>query len=135
VANALRLLKLPENVQEALEEGKLTSGHARALLSVNDAGKQKKLFAEIIARGLSVRESEKRAAEHNAGSEKKKTANPETSRKKDGDLLVMENEFIEALGTKVAIQGDFNRGVLRIDYYSMEDLERLYQIIAGRGTP
>jgi ParB family chromosome partitioning protein len=129
VANALRLLKLPEGVQEALEEGKLTPGHARALLSVNDAGKQKKLFAEIITRGLSVRESEKRAGEHNAGTEKKKTAKAGDSRKRDGDLLVMEDEFIEALGTKVSIQGDFNRGTLRIDYYSMEDLERLYQII------
>jgi ParB family chromosome partitioning protein len=129
VANALRLLKLPDNVQKALEEGKLTPGHARALLSVNDTGERKKLFAEIISGGLSVRESEKRAGEYNAGPKKEKPAKPGAPRKRDGDLQAMEEEFIEALGTKVSIQGDFNRGTLRIDYYSMEDLERLYEII------
>jgi ParB family chromosome partitioning protein len=128
VANALRLLKLPDSVQKTLEEGKLTPGHARAILSVNGEGGQKKLFAEIITKGLSVRESEKRAGAYNAGPEKKKPA-PPAVQKRDGDLKAMEEKFIEALGTKVSVQGDFSRGVLRIEYYSMEDLERLYQII------
>jgi ParB family chromosome partitioning protein len=127
VANALRLLKLPDHIQTALEEEKLTPGHARAILSVADTGAQKKLFTEIITRGLSVRESEKRAGAYNAAPPKAPPSAP--PRKKDGDLQAMENDFIEALGTKVVIQGDFNRGTLRIDYYSMEDLERLYQII------
>jgi ParB family chromosome partitioning protein len=128
VANALRLLKLPGSVQTALEEGKLTPGHARAILSVNDTGEQKKLFAEITAGGLSVRESEKRAGEYNAGPKKEGPAKS-APRKRDGDLEAMEEKFIKALGTKVAIQGDFTRGTLRIDYYSMDDLERLYEII------
>jgi ParB family chromosome partitioning protein len=129
VANALRLLKLPDSVQTALEEGKLTPGHARAILSVNTTGEQKKLFAEIIAGGLSVRESEKRAGEYNAGPKKEDPAKAAAPRKRDGDLEAMEEKFIKALGTKVAIQGDFKRGTLRIDYYSMGDLERLYDII------
>jgi ParB family chromosome partitioning protein len=132
VANALRLLKLPPAAQEAIEQDTLSPGHGRAILSVNGTEAQKKLLAEITAGGLSVRESEKRAAELNAGAEKKPLPSPPKPRPKDGNLKVMEDEFIEALGTKVVIQGDLTRGALRIEYYSMDDLERLYQLIAGK---
>jgi ParB family chromosome partitioning protein len=131
VANALRLLKLSAAAQEAIEQDKLSPGHGRAILSVNDTGAQKKLFDEIMDGGLSVRESEKRAAELNAGSKTKKPTPPKT-RPRDGNLKVMEDEFIEALGTKVSIQGDLNRGALRIEYYSMEDLDRIYRLITGK---
>jgi ParB family chromosome partitioning protein len=132
VANALRLLKLPAAAQEAIEEDKLSPGHGRAILSVNNAEAQKKLFAEISSGNLSVRESEKRAAELNAGAEKKTHPGPPKPRPRDGNLKAMEDEFIEALGTKVVIQGDLKRGALRVEYYSMEDLDRLYRLIAGK---
>jgi ParB family chromosome partitioning protein len=131
VANALRLLKLPADMQKSLESGPLTPGHARALLSVNDARAREKLFKEIIAAGLSVREAEKRAGEANASpAEAGKTAVTEKPpAKRPPEITDMEQRFITKLGTKVVIEGDLEKGRVRIDYYSMEDLERLYEIL------
>jgi ParB family chromosome partitioning protein len=130
VANALRLLKLPADMQKSLESGPLTPGHARALLSVNDARAREKLFKEIVTAGLSVREAEKRAGEANAVSEEgKPTEKEKTPAKRPPEIADMEQRFITKLGTKVAIEGDLQKGRIRIDYYSMEDLERLYEIL------
>jgi ParB family chromosome partitioning protein len=132
VANALRLLKLPADMQKSLESGGITSGHARALLSVNDAKAREKLFKEIITAGLSVRETEKHANEVNAISEDSKpTEKQKPPAKRPPEIADMEQRFITKLGTKVAIEGDLQKGKIRIDYYSMEDLERLYEILGG----
>jgi ParB family chromosome partitioning protein len=124
VANALRLLKLPPAMQESLACGELTSGHARALLSVGDPRGQAALFQRIIASGLSVREAERLAA---AGSREKPPAKPLAAR--DPALTDLEARCIEYLGTKVSIDGDLQRGVIRIEYYSMEDLDRLHGLL------
>jgi ParB family chromosome partitioning protein len=129
VANALRLLKLPLVVQESLARGELSSGHARALLSVVNPIYQARLFHQIISSSISVREAEKRAAGCNQ-------ENQENSRKplkpvlaRDPELTAMEEQFIESLGTKVSIEGDLRQGSIRIEYYSMEDLDRLYELL------
>lgn len=135
VANALRLLKLPEDMQNALAAQQLTSGHARAILSVVNPADQRVLFGKIIAESISVREAEKFAQELNGGiraSEKPKDT--EKVHEKAPELLAMEQRFIDALGTKVSITGGLKRGSIRIDYYSMEDLDRLYSILAGRDS-
>jgi ParB family chromosome partitioning protein len=124
VANALRLLKLPPPMREALETGKMSSGHARAILSVPAAADQEALFQRIIRDGISVREAEKAAA----GSAKKPGTKPKPAPRVP-ELAAMEQRFIKALGTKVSIDGDLTRGCLRIDYYSMDDLDRLYEIL------
>jgi len=132
VANALRLLKLPVEIQKSIEKGSLSSGHARALLSVNDVKAREKLYREILAEDVSVREAEKRASALNASGSKKKT--PEKSAKKQyrpAEIDEMEEKFISKLNTKVIIEGDQNKGRIHIEYYSMDDLERLYEIFSG----
>ncbi|GHV63163.1 chromosome partitioning protein ParB [Spirochaetia bacterium] len=134
VANALRLLRLPPDVQKSLEKGELSSGHARAILSVTAPNGQALLYREILAAGLSVREAEKRAAALNNGEGTgagKTRAKP--PHKREAELAAMEQKFIDTLGTKVLINGDLQRGSIQIDYYSMEDLDRLYGILGGKG--
>jgi len=126
VANALRLLKLPLEMQESITKGELTPGHARAVLSVPAARAQEALFREILKKGLSVREAEKRAAA--LGSQGKKVKKL-AAKNRAPELNAMEEKFITRFGTKVVIKGDLNKGTVEIDYYSMEDLERLYEII------
>jgi len=130
VANALRLLKLPVEIQKSIEEGKVSSGHARALLSVTDAKARDKLFMELLSGDISVRETEKKASALNSEKSKEnKTEKKEKNRPPEVD--VMEEKFIGKLGTKVVIDGDINKGRIIIDYYSMEDLDRLYEILNG----
>jgi ParB family chromosome partitioning protein len=135
VANALRLLKLPADMQKSLESGRLSPGHARALLAVTDKNLREKLFREITGKDLTVREAEKRAAALNAISPAGEEAAPETTAphalKRAPELDAMEEKFIDKLGTKVVIEGDLNKGRIHVDYYSMEDLERLYEILGG----
>jgi len=125
VANALRLLKLPAEIQESIRKGELSAGHARALLAVPDARARDVLFREITQKGISVREAEKRAGEQN---KKPKKA---VKKGRDPELYAMEEKFITRLGTKVVIKGDLKKGSIEITYYSMEDLERLYEILGG----
>jgi ParB family chromosome partitioning protein len=131
VTNALRLLKLPPLMQKNLEIGQLSPGHARALLSVSDPTCQEKLFQKILVSGISVREAEKFAAACNRGSEEasKDPAKTKSFSKRPPELSAIEEKFIEILGTKVIIDGDLNRGSIRIDYYSMNDLDRIYEIL------
>jgi len=130
VANALRLLKLPIEIQKSIEEGKVSSGHARALLSVTDAKARDKLYMELLAGEMSVRETEKKASAIN--SENAKGDKPaKKGKERPAEVDAMEEKFIEKLGTKVVIDGDQNKGRILIDYFSMEDLERLYEIFGG----
>ena len=133
VANAIRLLKLPEDMQAAITQGKLTAGHARALLSVTDKTNQQILFGKIIGQGLNVRQAEEAATTLNEGAKSKKekpaSAKPD---ERDPDFAALEQQFIEALGTKVALKGDMERGLITIDYFSRADLDRLYEIFTGK---
>jgi ParB family transcriptional regulator, chromosome partitioning protein len=131
VTNALRLLKLSAEVQKSLETGDISSGHARALLSVTDDKLREKLFREITAKGLSVREAEKKASALNAAGDAGGDEAKEQAPKRPPEITDMEEKFIERLGTKVSISGGLEKGLIRIEYYSMEDLDRLYGIISG----
>jgi ParB family chromosome partitioning protein len=133
VANALRLLRLSPEVQGALEEGALSPGHARAILSVTGKADQNALFREILREGLSVREAEKRAAAPGEKRSEKNSPGPKTAApgKRPPEIGAMEEKFIGRLGTKVAIEGGLHQGRILIEYYSMEDLERLYEILGG----
>ena len=128
VANAMRLLKLPEDVQGALAKGTITPGHARALLSVKAPADMRILFGKIVGSGMTVRDAERLAAELNGEG---RTPPPEgrARAEKDPDLLDAEQKFIEALGTKVHIKGGFDRGTLEIAYFSKDDLDRIYSLI------
>jgi len=132
VANALRLLKLPVQMQKSIEEGKVSSGHARALLSVTDTRVREKLYKEILAGDVSVREAEKRASAlaEKKGGEKIPAKGAKSGSRRPPEIDAMVEKFIGKLGTKVVIDGDLNKGRIHIDYYSMEDLERLYEILS-----
>jgi len=130
VANSLRLLKLPEDMQTSLANGQITAGHARALLSVVNTADQRVLFGRIVGNGLSVREAENLAAEYNNGSRaaEKKPAKP-VPVQRDPDIAAIEQKFLESLGTKVTLKGNLNRGSIEIDFFSRADLDRLYELI------
>lgn len=128
LANALRLLKLPENMQTAIIQGQLSSGHARAILSVLNTADQQILFARIIGSGLSVREAEVMAQEMNEGkkAKAKKTIRPP---KGDPNFLELEQKLINTLGTKVQLKGNFSKGSIVIDYFSKDDLDKIYTLL------
>jgi ParB family chromosome partitioning protein len=114
-------------MQESIEEGDISPGHARAILSITSVKNQNTLFNEILKKSISVREAEKLAAVLNGGKKAKKTDSPKTGRAPE--IAAMEEKFLGRLGTKVKIHGDLNQGTIVIDYYSMEDLDRLYDIL------
>lgn len=136
VANALRLLKLPEDMQRSLSEGVISAGHARAILSVVNGTDQRILFAKITGSGLSVREAERLASEMNGTyrptekSSKKTSSAPVENR--DPDLVSVEQQLIGILGTKVSIKGSLERGSISIEYFSADDLDRVYSLIAKK---
>jgi ParB family chromosome partitioning protein len=131
-------------MQDSLRKNEFSAGHARAILSVSDARMQQILYHEILKKGLSVREAEKRAAalgdqsSASLSSGATLTSGASLTGKKsktlaarDQELDAMQEKFITRLGTKVVINGDLNKGNIVIDYYSMEDLDRLYEILGG----
>ena len=130
VANSMRLLKLPNEMLDSLASGAITSGHARALLSVLNPPDQKVLFDRMINQGISVRESERIAQSFNAGSRaSKKTPASSPIDNRDPNYIDIEQKFIDALGTKVVMKGDFEKGTITINYFNKEDLDRIYNVI------
>ncbi|HCA05066.1 MAG TPA: stage 0 sporulation protein J [Ruminococcaceae bacterium] len=121
VANALRLLKLPESVKELLKDGKISAGHARALLTLENEGDMLEIAQLIINRDLSVRQTEKLCK--NASKEKKQ----ETIEKKPSFYSMVELALNEALGRKINITKNKGKqgGVLQIEFYSDEELTEL----------
>lgn len=133
VANSIRLLKLPDDMQHALAAGTISSGHARALLSVFNPADQRVLFGRITGQGMSVRQAEQQASEMNGASRsvKKMDKNP-ASDKRDPDYVNIEQKFIDALGTKVQLKGDFTKGTVTIQYFTKDDLDRIYNRIVEK---
>lgn len=134
VANALRLLKLPEDISSSLASGQITAGHARAILSVLNPSDQRILFGRIVGNGLSVREAERMAGELNSGSragapEKKQKAKPDADPARSVEIRDLEQKFIDVFGTKVAIKGNLEKGSVEISYFSRDDLDRIYEIL------
>ncbi|MCM8824112.1 MAG: ParB/RepB/Spo0J family partition protein [Candidatus Omnitrophica bacterium] len=115
VANTLRLLKLPSDMQEAIRKKIITRTQARTLLSLNNEKEQRELFHKLLREGLSVRDLEKRV---------KRMGKP-SFRKIDPFVLEMEEKFQKILGRKVRIIHKKNKGKIIIEYYSIDDLERL----------
>jgi len=135
VANALRLLRLPDEMQIAVDAGRLTPGHARAVLAVTLPEGQKTLFQAILAEGLSVREAEDRAQRLNAASAPRPQTAPGTSAARpQADIAELQQRFMERLGTKVLIKGTVQRGRIEIEYYSADDLDRLYDVLGDGET-
>jgi len=130
ITTFLRLLKLPKDVQKLVEEEKLSAGHGRALLMVNDADSQRRLATKIIELSLSVRETEKaikRIGKDNHQSRENKLVKP----KIDANVKAAETKLRRQLGTRVDIlpDGKGTGGKIEIEYYSDSDLDRIYRLL------
>ena len=130
ITNAMRLLKLDSQIQDLLIKGMISSGHARALLSLEDGQLQKKAAQEILDRGLSVRETEKLVKKMG----KDLSPKEEKAEKRDDALTLIFRELEERMksimGTKVSIHNkDKNKGRIEIEYYSEAELERIVEMI------
>jgi ParB family transcriptional regulator, chromosome partitioning protein len=125
LANILRLLKLPDSLKNLVMEGKLSAGHARALLSVKDP---EAIALRIIKDGLSVREVEKLAQQENASPTESPPYSTKTSMKpisRDTDTIALETALEDVLGMRVTVLHQGKRGELRITYESLEQLDLL----------
>ena len=129
IANAVRLLNLPDEVQEHVAQGRLSGGHARCLLAVSGTDLQLRLADEVIEKGLSVRQTEElvKKLARNVSRETMESI-PRTP---DPDVVAVMRRLGERLGTKVKITGSSGKGKLEIEYYSEDDLERIFEIILG----
>jgi len=124
VANYLRLLKLPDEIKTFVNDGTLSMGHARAILSVEGRPAQVETARRIIHKGLSVREAENLVKTW--GAEGKKRIRP---KKRDPQIESLQEKLIHSLGTKVRILHKGKRGKIEIEYYSLDELERLLDIL------
>ncbi len=127
IANTLRLLKLPSAIQKMVENGELTMGHARALLSLENADDQLKLAREIVGRNLTVRETEQ--AVRNTGATGRRIRESSTPGGNDANIRAAELKLKRHLGTQVKIQLGRNGGRIEVEFGSISELDRIYSII------
>lgn len=120
VANHLRLLNLPVEIQKALQEGRITEGHARTILAVSNPEKQRALFQLIIRENLSVRQIEDKVREVAVSSHKRKIKNT------DPALEQQQQNLSEILGTKTKIRKNSKGGQIVIDFFSPDEFDSLY---------
>ena len=132
VTNYLRLLRLPEDIQRLVEEDKITMGHARALLGVDDADIQRRIAQNVIEQSLSVRETE-RAIKRIIGGATPTAATQPPPVRDDANIRAAETKLRRRLGTQVRVTPSQTGvgGKIEIEYYSESDLDRLYQILIG----
>ena len=140
ISNSMRLLQLESRMKTALEKGTISAGHARAYLSLTNPADRKILEKKLLTGSLTVRGAEKIAGNLRKG----KRNNPEKDEKDSSngnekgsrinpDLLSVQESFISAVGSKVEFNGNINRGKFTISYNSIDELERLFQLISPNG--
>jgi ParB family transcriptional regulator, chromosome partitioning protein len=126
VANTIRLLKLPEQIKEMIADGQISPGHARALLACQEPEYQLRLAKRIAETGLTVRQAE-RLASAQPDQPQRKESQPQA----DANTRSAQLQLERALGTRVRIVGDGNRGKIEISYFSADDLNRLFSCMTG----
>ena len=139
IANLIRLLELPEEVQQAVRLGQITQGHARALLPLGDEREQTEFCRRVVAEGMSVRAVEALVQDtiHSTDSEPLAVVTPEgqrspVKRTRSKHIASLEQELRTALGTKVDIrQGAKGRGKIAIHFANAEEFERIYQYLCA----
>jgi len=123
ITNTLRLLHLPEPVRQALANGSITEGHARAILMANSEPQRLRLLERVLADHLSVRDTEAQARQMNASRLRPTDARP------DPDVERLEDAFRQALGTRVRLVRGRRGGRLVIHFFSDEELQGIYEVI------
>ena len=127
ITNTLRLLELSPVVQQAVLSGQITEGHARAIGSVNDHATQEALLTQVVARGLSVRQTEELSRRARTAATPQIRRQAQTS----PDVERLERGLREALATKVTLNSARKGGRITIEYYDEDDLERIYERLTG----
>ncbi len=132
VANAIRLLKLPEDIKKSLITGQISSGHARALLMVKNDADMRILYGKIVGSGLSVRECEALAEVYNNGGRAASKQTEKSKRRKDPDIALFEQELRNLFGVKdVNFKGDTSKGSIEIKFTTKKDFDRIYEVLIG----
>jgi ParB family chromosome partitioning protein len=130
ITNYLRLLRLPDDLQRMVQDGRLSTGHARTLLGATDVALQRRLARQIIEKGLSVRDTERliRQALRGTGGASKTASRKRTD---DPNVKAAEAKLRRKLGTRVSILGNAGGigGHVEIEYYNRQDLDRLYDLL------
>jgi len=127
VANALRLRNLPQEIRDSLKDGTLTTGHAKVLLSAENSARQREAWQTVIAKNLSVRETERLI--NRLKSEKKNIKKPGSD---DIYFSNLADDLSRRLGTKVRIHRRGQKGKLEIEFYSNDDLDRLIDFLSEK---
>jgi len=130
VANALRLLRLPTDVREMLEDGRLSEGHARALLGVSDSTQMSRLAKDAAANGWTVRDTESRVRDGRAPRTPRRPTGPQEA---SAEHRRVEDALRKRLGTDIRVTARRKgRGLIALSYYSNDDLARLLELLLGR---
>jgi ParB family chromosome partitioning protein len=127
VANIIRLLKLPDKIQNSLTKGEIKEGHARALLGLPDESQQLELWRQMVAKGYSVRKVEDEVKKMRAAGTKYTLEKP--ARKKSPFISRTENKLREKFGTQVKVRTKRDGGSIEIHFYSREDLDRILELL------
>ncbi len=131
IVNAVRLLQLPQDIQKLVAEGLLTAGHARCLLKLPNSEMQRAAAAKVAEQDWSVRQLERATAKMMEGGGAKSKSEPA----QDPNVKAAIEELERSLGTRVRIvEAARGKGRIEIEYYSQEDLDRIYEMIVGAGT-
>jgi ParB family chromosome partitioning protein len=130
IANTLRLLDLPDEVQDLIGQDKMTAGHARAVLSVPDEDRRIKLAQKIVAEGLSVREAETLARLFAAGQTGERSPRPVSPK----SYKIVARKMRRLLQTNVRVRQTANKGKIEIDFQGEEELERIYRLLSEGPT-
>ena len=131
VANLLRILKLPQEIQDKIKKGEISFAHGRALLELEDSNQQRRLAHEILAKGLSVRELEAIIRRYRPKGSRMRMR-PQAGR--ETYVVVAEEQLQQLLATKVRVSKRKKRGTISIEFYSQQDLERIVNCIRGGGA-
>ena len=124
ISNLLRILNLPEKIQDYLSSNMISFGHAKALLSVHDEKRQNLLCEKIVQKGLSVRQTEQLT-----GGGNRVRSKAVRGKARDTEIRSLEERLQQALGTKVRIHHGKKRGRIEIEYYSLDDLDRVLRLL------
>jgi len=127
IANMLRLLQLSTDILMSIQQGTITAGHARALLSIENVETRNQIADRIVLEALSVRETE--TIVKKIIGEKDHHISSKTIKNNKEQYFDIETTLGQILGTKVRINGNFKKGKIEIDYYNSDDLDRLYEMI------
>ena len=132
IANSIRLLKLPADIQEYVSSGQMTAAHGRTIINISDKKKQKEVADKIIRNDLSVRATEKLAEkikDELKPERKRRKKKGEAERLASAEMQAVEAELRSLIGTKVNIRGEEDKGRIEIEYYSLEELNRLIDLL------